>query len=444
MTKTLILLALVLLGPAAPTGAHANQPDGAAIPATAYAIPRETAPEGEGYFSIVEGHNQRLYIGTHANAKNSWLVEFDPVEERMEVVVDAHKAIGTDATGFGAQAKIHTRNNVGASGRIYFGTKQGYPAPGEPLTAYPGGYPMTYDPRTGRIEVFPIPVAHHGVISITPDEARDLFYVSTCSDSRPIDHTHFLLYDRKTAQYTDLMDCEHMYAFIVVDHAGRAYHPIRGGDIARYDPDTKQLDRLTQTIDGHPPAPESHLRDENSHPINWDISPDRKTLYAQPMSGNALYAYDLTAAGDTLPGRFLGPLIPGAERTDCRALCAGPSGTVWCAVTTPARVGDGRRIAELHLVRYRLGTDAAPRDLGTVFVANPGFKELTDEDGEPLPGHGGFLVLESGRMVPRHVNLGVCEARDGSVYSLALQPYTLLKVSSDVLETLGPPGLSQP
>src|SRR5260221_1732428 len=81
------------------------------IPATAHAVPFYTAPEGEGYFAIVEGHNAKLYIGTHANAVNSWLVEFDPVKNDMKVVVDCHKAIGKDIKGFGAQAKIHTRNN---------------------------------------------------------------------------------------------------------------------------------------------------------------------------------------------------------------------------------------------------------------------------------------------------------------------------------------------
>jgi hypothetical protein len=46
---------------------------------------RTSAPEGEGYFAIVEGHNHRLYIGTHANAKNSYLVEFDPKAETVGV-----------------------------------------------------------------------------------------------------------------------------------------------------------------------------------------------------------------------------------------------------------------------------------------------------------------------------------------------------------------------
>src|SRR5262245_61622681 len=137
------------------------------VKSTAYAVPKETATEGEGYFSIIEGHNGRLYVGTHANAVNSWLVEFDPAAEKMKVVVDAHKAIGKDLRGFGAQSKIHTRNNVGASGRIYFGTKQGYPdtAKGEKREDYPGGYPMVYDPKTGETKVYPIPAPHEGINS---------------------------------------------------------------------------------------------------------------------------------------------------------------------------------------------------------------------------------------------------------------------------------------
>src|SRR5206468_12586464 len=119
----LCLLTLFATGaPSLPAAAAAAEQGRKWIKATAYAVPKETATEGEGYFSIIEGLNGRLYIGTHANAVNSWLVEFDPAAEKMKAVVDAHKAIGKDLKGFGAQAKIHTRNNVGASGKIYFGT----------------------------------------------------------------------------------------------------------------------------------------------------------------------------------------------------------------------------------------------------------------------------------------------------------------------------------
>src|SRR4029077_8303817 len=176
----------------------------------------------EGYFSIIPGLDGRLYIGTHANGVNSWLGGFDPKTKGMKIVVDCHKAIGKDLKGFGSQAKIHTRNNVGASGKIYFGTKQGYPNKDEKREDYPGGYPMVYDPATGETKVYPIPVKHHGINSITPDEARGVAYISTCSDDRPGpgENSVFLILDLKTGTYRELIDTHHVYGFIVLDHLG--------------------------------------------------------------------------------------------------------------------------------------------------------------------------------------------------------------------------------
>src|SRR5436309_206743 len=269
------------------------------LPATAYVVPKETATEGEGYFSIIEGVNRRLYVGTHANAVNSWLVEFDPAQKKMEIAVDAHKAIGKDIKGFGAQSKIHTRNNVGASGKIYFGTKQGYAGKGETYKDYPGGYPMVFDPATRTTKVYPIPVAHQGIISVTPDESRGVAYISTCSDGQPGpgEAANFMILDLKTEKYRQIMETKHIFGFIVIDHLGRAYHPILGGDIARFTPAEKggieggKLERLKQTIDGSPPTAETRLAltKPGPDPINWDITPDGKTPYSQPLGGNALY-----------------------------------------------------------------------------------------------------------------------------------------------------------
>ncbi|MFN0053018.1 MAG: hypothetical protein ACKV0T_12600 [Planctomycetales bacterium] len=395
----------------------------------AYVVPKETATEGEGYFAIIEGLNSRLYIGTHANAVNSWLVEFDPAAEKMKIVTDAHQAIGKDLKGFGSQAKIHTRNNVGASGKVYFGTKQGYPdtTKGEKREDYPGGYPMVYDPQTGETKVYPIPVPHEGINSITPDESRGVAYISTCSDHRPGpgENAHFLILDLKTGTYRNLIDTQHIYGFIVIDYLGRAYHPMLGGDIVRYDPKTDKLERLKQTIDGQPPTKESNLANPGSgHPINWDITPDGKTLYSLPMSTNNVYVYDLTQTGETLAGKSLGTLVPGATATDCRAMCVGPKGTMWAAITEAhSKVGQ-----LLHLVSYRPG-DKAPRDLGPVSVSNPNFTEFVDASGKPLPFHAGFEKFGD-VTTTKYVIMGVCETRAGDVYILALHPYSVLKVSA--------------
>src|SRR5437868_12337646 len=87
--------------------------------AKAYHIPPETTTEESGYFSLCEGHNGKIYVGTAAYGRNSYLVEFDPATERMRVVLDTHRLVGQTTTGYAAQAKIHTRNFVGPSGKIY-------------------------------------------------------------------------------------------------------------------------------------------------------------------------------------------------------------------------------------------------------------------------------------------------------------------------------------
>jgi sugar lactone lactonase YvrE len=387
---------------------------------TAHAVPAETTSEQSGYFSIVEGLNNKIYVGTAKYGSNAFLVEFDPNSKAMKVVVDAQHEIGKPASGFAAQAKIHTRNNVGASGRIYFGTKQGYPKEGEKRSDYLGGYPMVFDPNTGKTRVYDIPIAGQGIISVTPDESHGVAYISTCSDERPIESTHFMVLDLESGKYRDLLDCRHMYSFIVVDYLGRAYHPILGGEIARFDPRTDQLQRLKQTVDGQPPTTESLLAAPQSHPINWDISPDRKTLYAVAMSGNQLFAYDLTAGGDTLLGRSLGPLVAAAEKTDCRAMCVAADGTVWAGVAATF-AGRGQF---LHVVSYRPG-DPAPIDRGPIAISNPDYATLVDAEGKAKPWHHGVYRLKDGTMLPRYVIMGICAAADGTVYVTTLYPFTV-------------------
>ena len=145
----------------------------------------------------------------------------------------------------------------------------------------------------------------------------------------------------------------------------------------------------------------------------------------RPDEWQPLFSYDLTADGDTLPGKDLGLLVPGASATDCRAMCAGPKGDVWAAVTETGAIDGVSNL--LHLVRYRPGDNAAA-DQGAVAVSNPDFTEFKDQDGKSLPFHGGFVKLADGTTTTQYVILGVAQARDGAVYILALHPYSVLQV----------------
>src|SRR5205807_8589063 len=166
--------------------------------AKAYHIPPETTTEESGYFSLSEGKNGKIYIGCAAYGRDSYLVEFDPATEKMRIVLDTHKLVGLplEPTGYAAQSKIHTRNFVGPSGKIYVGSKQGYPTAREKETGkiatYRGGYVMTYDPATGKAVNLGMPMSlddkrqpagakeGEGVIDVAADEARGLIYVITC------------------------------------------------------------------------------------------------------------------------------------------------------------------------------------------------------------------------------------------------------------------------
>ena len=62
------------------------------------------------------------------------------------------------------------------------------------------------------------------------------------------------------------------------------------------------------------------------------------------------------------------------------------------------------------------------------------FTEFTDKQGKPLPFHGGFTKVGD-VTTTRYAILGVCEAKSGDVYIMALHPYTVLKVSAKELAT---------
>src|SRR5262245_3011976 len=188
------------------------------LPATAYYIPPETTTEESGYFALCEGKNGRIYIGCAAYGRNSYLVEFDPATQKMRIVLDVHKLVGLppEPTGYAAQSKIHTRNFVGPSGKIYMGSKQGYPTAEEKKTGkvatYKGGFVFTYDPATDKAVNLGMPMPlddprqpagakeGEGVIDVTADEGRGLIYAITC------EHQHWMLFDTRHPEkgYRDL------------------------------------------------------------------------------------------------------------------------------------------------------------------------------------------------------------------------------------------------
>ena len=74
------------------------------VQATAYHILPETTTEESGYFSLCEGKNGKIYVGCAAYGRDSYLVEFDPATEKMQIVLDTNKVVGLPLV----EPEVHT------------------------------------------------------------------------------------------------------------------------------------------------------------------------------------------------------------------------------------------------------------------------------------------------------------------------------------------------
>jgi hypothetical protein len=416
------------------------------VKAKAFHIPPETTTEESGYFSLCEGNNGKIYIGTAAYGRNSYLVEFDPATETMRVVLDTHKLVGLplEPTGYAAQSKIHTRNFVGPSGKIYVGSKQGYPTAaekaalerGESIPVYRGGYVMVYDPATDTAENLgmPMPLTDaqvaagkkegEGVIDVTADEARGLIYVITCEEQ------HWMLYDQRTKQFRELGPILRDQPNTVIDARGRGTAITKDLQVARYDPATDEVGVDALQVGNQ--SLEEYLGAPRVHP-DWRITPDGRSAYLQFLDDLRMFRVDLTGdAGQPVMATDLGRRIEGKQPDSRGSISIGPDGRVYSVIRIDNETGFGSGYLH-HLVRHD-PTTGAMDDLGVLTVSNPGFfdfdaPQAKNPDGSPRPIHG-YHLLPDGTRTPLYVVMAMIVARDGTIYATTIYPFTLLKVES--------------
>lgn len=439
--------AIVARGPAVGQGASREKAHPTApfpyVWAKAFHVSPETTTEESGYFSLCEGRNGKIYIGTAAYGRDAYLVEFDPASERMRIVVDTHKLVGLPLTptGYAAQSKIHTRGFVGPSGKIYFGSKQGYPSPaekaalarGENIPVYRGGYVMVYDPKTDTAQSLgqPMPLdaraiaagkkEGQGVIDVAADESRGLLYVITCEEQ------HWMLYDFRSGKYRDLGVTLRDQPNTLIDRRGRGTAITADYQIARYDPETDRVTVDPLLIEGRPFG--EFVGRDRVHP-DWRLARDGKTAYLQLLNDLRMFRVDLSgAAGRPVTAVSLGERVHGAGPDSRGSISIAPDGRVYSAVRVDNKTGFGDGYLH-HLVRYDPGRRKM-EDLGVFAVSNPEFFDFTVErrnpDGSLRPRHG-FHTLPDGTLTPLHVIMALIVAHDGAIYATTIYPFTLLKI----------------
>ena len=378
-----------------------------------YVLPK-THNNQSGYFSLSEGRDGNIHIGTAAYGQNAYLVEFDPAVESQRVVIDTNKVCELDAEGYAAQAKIHTRNFVGRSGVVYVGSKQGYRLDKDDQSEYPGGYVMSYDPRNGRTRNLGMPFKGQGVADVTADEKRGLSYVVTCEDQ------HWMIGDLEGGPYRELGPMLTPYAVTLIAADGRAYAITHDFKLASYDPDQNQVTIRPIKVDDKP------WTRANNHSIpTWVLTSDKKRAFLILLNDPTLLEIDLVGSSATVNH---GKMIEGKNPDSRCGLDLGADGNVYSVVRTDNETGFGKGYLH-HLLRF-LPEQGKMEDLGVLKVDNPDFFdwEKTDADGKPQKWTHGFHRLPDETLTPLHAHMSLKVARDNTIYLTVIYPFTLLKI----------------
>lgn len=368
----------------------------------------ETTSEESGYFSLCEGLDGRIYVGCAKYGENSYLVEFEPRTGAQRVVLDTNAVCGLSAKGYAAQAKLHTRNFVAPSGRIYVGSKQGYRKKGD-TSDYPGGYVMVYDPSVGKSENLGMPFEGQGVADVVADESRGLAYVVTCEDQ------HWMLLDLKTKKYRELGPMLTPYASTLMDREGRAYAVTKDFKLAIYDPASDKATIQDIAVDGG-----VWTRPNTSSIPTWQIAADGRTAYLVLMNDARLIRIDLR---DPSKAKRVGTMVEGAHPDSRSALTIAPDGRVWALIRVDNKTGFGT--GYLHHLAVYDPVSGRIEDRGVLAVKNPDFYDFAAK----RPWSHGFHRLPDGTLTPMHAHMALVAASDGSIYATIIYPFTLIRVA---------------
>ena len=420
MTAMLVMLTSIAVGVE-----RSDSPPFNYVWGKAYHVLPETHNNESGYFSLCEGLDGSIYVGTAKYRVNSYLVEFDPDTETQKVVIDTHKVCGLTDTGYAAQAKIHTRNFVGDSGKIYVGSMQGYATEQDKRddVKYPGGYLMTYDPKSEETQCLGIPYEGDGIIDVTADEVRGLIYVVT------VPGRLWMVYDTKSKQYRKLDPKLEIITTTLLDASGRAVAVTEDSQLTQYDPVSGKV--LTRDI----LVSRKKVDIDIASSPTWVLSEDARSAYLIRMNDPTLIEIDLMGKGIDVRAIAHGKMVRGNKPDSRCALTLSPDGHVYAVVSVKNDTGYGNGNLH-HLARYNPKTKKS-EDLGVLAVKNPNFffsspgaQRRHPATSDEYPPYYGYHKLPDGTLTPLHNHLALIAASDGTLYATIIYPFTLLQIDA--------------
>lgn len=411
--------------PVPPTASELPEPT---LAATAFRIMEGTHNRESAYSSITVADNNKIYVGPASYGTNAFLVELDSANGAQRVVVDTHKLCNLNVTGFPAQSKIHTRLVVAPSGKIYFGSKQGYPPKGESHYTYLGGYLMSYDPATDQASnLGKIPFRGHGVYDVAVDETRQLMHITSCADELG-DYFWFLM-DMRSGHIEGMGPRLQVNAHPLMTPDGNSVYVLtHDGMMARYRPDDNELTvRPMVLTTGETFAPTGSI-------VQCTMAPDGRSAFLLPSGRPEIYEVRFDGEGESYPVELVARYSTAASCSTMDPIFA-PDGKLYCV--SRWQEPDKSRNKFLHVVAYDPSTRTA-QDHGVLQISNPDALKAVLRPETPIgkaPYHG-VQVLSDTVLAPKYAQ-GIAAAADGTIYVMTLNPLCVLRL--DDLRAAPPP-----
>ena len=413
------------------------------ISGQAFHILPQTHNHEFGSFSLCEGLDGRLYVGTAKYGMDSFLVELDPNTGKQRVVIDTNKIGSYAGKGYAAQAMIHTRNFVAPSGRVYVGSRQGDADKDDNPWTYPGGFLMSYDPRVDAAQSYGmVPYRGYGVIDIVADESRGLIYYICGADSS----RDYLwgVYDTKKKAHRLLGPHACPSGNTLLDAKGRAYVMTADYKLACYDPSYDQVTVRDILLNGKSFSADPSETTTNgpvrtvpveSKPFDrweyvntsWVMAPDGQSAYLLMPFNSTLYSITLSGAGKSTTATDLGKMLTTDKPvSSCSSLVMHPDGNVYALFATPDPAGKAKGNLNM-LARYEPKAKTM-HTLGALAIRNKDYFNFKPQaDGTPKPWSDGVETVD-GTLVPTAAHQGMIAGRDGTLYAMLTSPFSVLKV----------------
>ena len=255
-------------GPSAELVTLADGSDGPAVHAAVYPRPDyEGNPWSQwGQGVVLEDGRFVSAIGDHIGVDgNSYLYEFDPAEGRLTQISDVLSLADLEP-GEGGYGKIHAQMVLGPCGEVYAATYWGTVRDVVYQGDYRGDVLLRLDPAARTIENMGTILEDHGVPSMAGWAAGGLLYAEAANPQLHDPQRGALaVLDMATGERifaTEDKEDHRGFRAMAVDADGGVLFSRTNGGLARWDPETGELDDLDPTLPGEflraatPPAPD--------------------------------------------------------------------------------------------------------------------------------------------------------------------------------------------